>query len=252
MPNEQADRVVLELRVHGVRGTTTDSMLGVQPGQVHQVAGDQLTGFFRTAEGVSTPYRKPGPNVAIEAYSWGALTSGVWGLFGWVNRVLWLLLLPFALANMAFWARRHVGELSGSARWGLRAVRLAGLTLTIIAVLTPCVVAIDLVGWQCFRGNSIVCPVLPDWTDRLASLSTGQRLALTSLVPLAAIALLTVLSAKTLARYEATELKLDSPAADGTDVGVLGHERMWSGEARTRRLQRLHLEIGRASCRERV
>ncbi len=240
--------VVLELRVHGVRGTPPSSMLGIDAGNVVQVAGDDLTGFYRPADGTELRLRTPKAELAVEVYSWGALTSGVRGWFGWVQRVLWLALLPFALVNMAFWARQHAGEQSGQARWGLRAVRVSGVLLTVVAVLTPCVVAIDLVGWQCFRSNSIACPVLPDWTDRLASLSTGQRMALTSLVPLAAILGLVLLSFRTLARYEATPMMTKPGGTSrGADVGILGDSKMWKSGGRTRRLQRLHVAAALAT-----
>src|SRR5690606_38094935 len=117
------------------------------PGDVVQVAGDRLTGFYRIAGGADPPLRKLRRGMALEAYSWGELTSGVRGMWGWITRVLWLTLLPFALVNLAYWARTEVGENSGQARWGLRAVRVSGLVLTAIAVLTACFIAIDLVAW---------------------------------------------------------------------------------------------------------
>ncbi len=237
---------VLELRVHGVRGTPTESMLGVGADDVQQVAGDQLTGFYRIADGGQPPLRKIPPTMALEAYSWGALTSGVRGVLGWISRVLWLLLLPFALVNLAFWARTQAGQDSGQARWGLRAVRISSLLLTVIAILTPCFVAIDLVGWQCFRANAVACPVLPDWLDPIAALSVGQRLALTSLVPLGALLMLVALSFQSLARYEAAGGDEPVPTLSDTQRnaprdGLLEHPLMWQGEQRTRRLQRLHV-----------
>ena len=103
----------VELRVHGVHGTSPGAMLGVADGDVGQVAGDGLTGIYRVKDGV-LPYRNlAGTNVSVEAYSWGALTSGVQGILGWVKRALWLLLLPFALVNLAYWARLELGGASG-------------------------------------------------------------------------------------------------------------------------------------------
>ena len=125
-------------------------MLGVSQNQVGQVAGDSVTGIYRAKPGVDLPHRTVPPGMAVEAYSWGALTSGVQGAFGWLKRVLWLLLLPFALANLAYWARLSLGEDSGTARWGARAVRVSGVLLTVFLVLAPCVVAIDMIAWQCF------------------------------------------------------------------------------------------------------
>ncbi len=91
----------VELRVHGVHGTSPATMLGVADGEVGQVAGDGLTGIYRTKDG-KIPYRSlEDTAVSVEAYSWGALTSGVQGFFGWVKRALWLVLLPFALVNLA-------------------------------------------------------------------------------------------------------------------------------------------------------
>src|SRR5215211_6029513 len=77
---------VTELRVHGVGGTTPESLLGDLAPQ--QISGDQIAGFYRTAEGQKRH---------VEAYSWGGLTSRSG------TRVLWLLLLPFMLANLAGW-----------------------------------------------------------------------------------------------------------------------------------------------------
>lgn len=241
----------LELRVHGVHGTSPASMLGVK--DPRQVAGDGVTGVFRADGEGGLPRRRLVDGTAVEAYSWGALTSAVRGALGWVQRVLWLGLLPFALINLAYWARLHVGTadtrdgtveqaaeqvvLDGRrARWGAAAVRWAALLLTLLFVLTACLVSLDLVGWQCYRGGTKSCDVLPGWLDFMMLLAPSRRLAVAAVVPLAGTALLWFLSRRTLTRYE--ECRVGAPA-EGRHL--LQDERFWSSTERTRRLQRIHL-----------
>jgi hypothetical protein len=238
---------VLELRVHGVSGTPPHQMLGCQQSKVGQVAGDGLTGLYRVREG-----QPPGATVptyaAVEAYSWGSLTSAASGFFGWLRRVGWLLLLPFALTNVAYWSRSGLVAASG---WPTRTatasaivVRLSGLLLTVTLVVTACVVGIDLVAWQCFRGGNKACPVLPSWLDIAASDpwdEAPRRLALGSVVPLAGLLLLWLLSRQSLIRYE----EVSEPGTTaGQPVPLLRRDDMWRGKDRTVRLQRLHLSVG--------
>ena len=253
-------RAALELRVHGVHGTSPASMLGVK--DPRQVAGDGITGVFRTDK--SLPRRMVRPGHAVEAYSWGALTSAVRGALGWVQRVLWLGLLPFALINLAYWARLHVGDDSRTGRWGAGAVRWAALLLTMLIVLTTCFIALDLVAWQCYRGGTKSCDVLPARLDFMMFLAPSQRLAVASAVPLAAITLMWFLSRQTLARYEsctdikeqearkranarardraAVKAKNDGTAEDTRKkIHLLQDSRFWSSTRRTVRLQRIHL-----------
>src|ERR1700712_565015 len=236
----------VELRVHGVHGTSPAAMLGVADGDVGQVAGDNLTGIYRTKDG-TVPYRNlEHTRVSVEAYSWGALTSGVQGFLGWVKRALWLLLLPFALVNLAYWARLELGRDSGHAWWGARAVRVSGLLLTVFFVLTPCVLAIDLGAWQCYRYGVPGCSRIPGQLNSLAGWEPGQRIALATLVPVATIAVLWFLSKTSLSRYEDVSDALDSPPVFSTKQ-VLLHPRLWNGTARTLRLQRYHLSAGIAT-----
>lgn len=237
----------VELRVHGVHGTSPGAMLGVADGDVGQVAGDGLTGIYRAKDGVTLPYRDlANTSVSVEAYSWGALTSGVQGFLGWLKRVLWLALLPFALVNLAYWARLELARDTARARWGARAVRVSGLLLTVFFVLTPCVLAMDLGAWQCFRYGVPSCSRIPTQLDFLARWSPGQRLAGASLVPMLALGVLWLLSKKSLSRYEETIDPLDSPPALPSQH-VLLHPKLWNGTARTLRLQRYHLTAGTAT-----
>ncbi|MCW2786901.1 MAG: hypothetical protein JWP74_3418 [Marmoricola sp.] len=240
----------LELRVHGVHGTSPASMLGITDDEVGQVAGDGLTGFYRAREGVALPLRTlrtvdgSADRVSVEAHSWGSLTSGVKGAVGWLKRVGWLLLLPFALANLAYWARLEVGKDSARARWGARAVRLSGLVLTVFMVLTPCVVFIDMVGWQCFRAGVPRCSHLPGQLDFLADRTPTERLLLTSLVPMLVVCLLWLLSRQTVSSYEAVTGSDPVDRASGpTDrsLPVFARPSMWSAVERTQRLQALHV-----------
>src|SRR5690606_18389328 len=82
----------VELRVHGVGGTPPEEILDVPATRL--VAGDESAGFFR-------PYgTEDGAEVRREAYSWGGLTSAS------RLRALWVLLFPFAIANLAGWMLR--------------------------------------------------------------------------------------------------------------------------------------------------
>jgi len=245
---------VLELRVHGVRGTSVESMLGAT--NVEQVAGDDLTGFHRIAGGGDPPFRRlksaqkqlcgPRSHVAVEAYSWGALTSGARGRFAWLFRVLWVFLLPFALVNMASWARSSAGEPTRSGRLSLRVVRLSALMLTILAVVTACFVGMDLLAWQCFRTNTEACPVLPDWLGIVARFEPAERIAIGSVVPLVALLVLVIASNRSVHKYEAVveEGVEDQPWNPNMRTSVLDHPLMWMGESRTQRLMRLHVAAG--------
>jgi hypothetical protein len=130
-----------EIRVHGVSGTSPESMLDL--GAIPPAGG------ARNAPVVM--YRPPCPSRHAEAYQWGRLTSGR------PTTALWLALLPFVLANVAGWA-----ALSGDARPTLRngpvrsrtvkaqvlIVRVAGLLLTALVAALLYLLVVDLAAWQ--------------------------------------------------------------------------------------------------------
>src|ERR1041384_3064180 len=91
----------VELRLHGVGGTSPEDLLGDLAPQL--VAGDRIAGFYRTADHPPVEGRNAR---RIEAYSWGGLTSRS------ASRVLWVLMLPFALRS----EERRVGKECRS-RW---------------------------------------------------------------------------------------------------------------------------------------
>jgi hypothetical protein len=136
----------VELRVHGVRATAPEDMLDVD--RVVQVAGDELGRVFRRADRRGEPLPEPDGHV-VEAYHWGRLTSGSFA------QGLWLLLAPFGLVNAAqftlprpegAWPRRW-HELAGAA------LRLLGLAMTALFVLTVATMTVDLWAWQQARAT---------------------------------------------------------------------------------------------------
>ncbi|MET7479608.1 hypothetical protein ABZT17_35320 [Streptomyces sp. NPDC005648] len=236
-----------ELRVHGVSGTPPESELG-HPA-VWRVAGDALAGFYRriweTRSGAADTDR-----FRREGYSWGALTSGD------NRRALWLLLLPFMFVNLAFYmdpGHRVVKRALPDGRTASetrvvehRALlqRLLALSLTGTYVLAATSASMDLVGWQCGKddgnpactGGGIWLSWLHyGWID-----TTGSRLAVAALVPVALVLLLWWLANRSWDGLEASPV----PQVEGRDPVVetlLEDRQLWNGSRPVRRLRALHV-----------
>ncbi|MEV4119851.1 hypothetical protein [Micromonospora sp. NPDC049645] len=171
---------VVELRVHGVSGA--DPTVILDRPQVRQVAGDGSGGFHR-ATGSGGGDRD---GVTLEAYRWGDLPSGTVG-----RTLAMVFLLPFMLSNVAVWMRP-----TGRRRAAGVSVlcRLLALNLTVLYVVSIAGVALDLLAWRCLGAARCHDPF--DSMAGLDSRHVGQRLAVSALLPIAAIALLRLLGAR--------------------------------------------------------
>ncbi|MEU4680040.1 hypothetical protein [Micromonospora sp. NPDC023737] len=173
---------VVELRVHGVSGAGPEQVLD-RP-HAYQVAGDSNGGFFRPRPGYPD---SSGPGgVTVEAYRWSDLPSGTA-----VRTLSLVFLLPFMLCNVAAWMRPTPPESHALMK---TLCRVLGLTLTALYVLSIVGVALDLVAWQCMASPR--CVRDRDWLSWLGAQPTGLRLAVLSLVPAGAIALIWWLGAR--------------------------------------------------------
>jgi hypothetical protein len=239
-----------ELRIHGVSGTPPTDMLD-HP-NVRQVAGDRIAGFYRRWWPVKPIppewYDGDTDDLRQEAYSWGGLTASS------KLRALWLLLLPFLLANVAFfmvpYAPTDRGE-QRTRRWRRSSEalqRVFSLGLTCMLVLTSVSVAMDLVAWQCTRpgtnctGNIAWLGFLTrDWFAQ-----PSRRLAVAALVPLATILLLWWLSHTTSSNYE--DRRPPPRTADLEDAlrHALERRRLWNGHVPVLRLRAVHVTAGLA------
>ncbi|MGW6128385.1 hypothetical protein ACWFNE_00010 [Cellulomonas sp. NPDC055163] len=257
----------VELRIHGVSGTTPEDMLGTT--QVEDVAGDELVRFVRAAD--PTARDLPGSGV-LEAVSWGRLTSGL------AAQAAWVVMLPFALVNLAMWTSRSFTETGSRPRatrtGATRAaasrgcVRLLGLTVTVVVTLAAALLAMDLVAWQCGR---VACAVVDDRLAFAEGWSRGARVAVASAVPVVVLAAIAWLSHRVSLRYEAASASdITAPggargtggtrAATGT-TGTHPHPAtprveqqptlfsplMWHAEPMVQRLRCVHLSVGWAS-----
>ncbi|MER5728779.1 hypothetical protein ABT084_10615 [Streptomyces sp. NPDC002138] len=241
--------LALELLVHGVAGAPPEELLG-DPRTV-RVTGDSTAAVFRRADDADAeahPERGPGRPVP-EVYCWSRLTSGNGA------RALWLLLLPFMVANLAHWARPPAPAAAARAvrAYGVL-VRLIALSLTVLLIAAACEVSLDLFAWQC--AGSEPCAASSSW---LAVLSPGRggwwsqpgrRLALGALVPAGLTWLLWYLSNRTWSAYESQP---PPPAAaepdeaeDGVEGGApaLGRPGFWYGRRLVARLRAAHTAAG--------
>lgn len=108
-----------EVRVHGVSGTPPREMLYTDP--VPRLDGDQFARIFRKRPSIDSRHRSGRP-FNTEAFHWGSLTTGHW------LTSVWILLAPFALANVAGWMALRRSAFHRSI------IRLAGLALTCLGV----------------------------------------------------------------------------------------------------------------------
>ncbi|MCB5180179.1 hypothetical protein [Streptomyces antimicrobicus] len=236
--------LALELHVHGVAGASPEDLLD-DPRTV-RVTGDATAAVFRRAadaDAEAHPERhrdRPVP----EAYCWSRLTSGNG------TRALWLLLLPFMVANLAHWARPAAPGSPRTARAYGVLVRVVALTLTVLLVAAAGEVSLDLIAWQC--AGSAHCAASRSWLGFLAPAEggwwspPGRRLALGALLPAALTLLLWYLSHRTWSAYESQPPPPGTPDPDGDDGGApaLGRPGFWYGRRLVARLRAAHTAAG--------
>ncbi|MDA2807029.1 hypothetical protein [Nocardiopsis suaedae] len=263
MPEDRSpapsDPRIVELRIHGVSGGQAEELLDVEPAV--RVGGDGLAGFFRWRRARDT---ETVPGVPREIFAWGNLTSGR------ASRALWLLLLPFILANIAYWMRpappdgnaeiaqgsSGTGRAGGSGRSRLHrladiaygsAARLLALSLTVLLLMAAAGIGMDLVGWQCPAYGERCAELRP----LLGELSApggllarpGLSLAAGALLPLAAMALLWRLSRRTTSVYEAAaQGTAPSPSPDAP----LSNPHFWRNSMVMGRLRSVHIAVAAA------
>ncbi|WP_091615522.1 hypothetical protein [Micromonospora mirobrigensis] len=219
---QEAARVVVELRVHGVSGAEAEQILD-RP-HVYQVAGDRSGGFYRPRPGYPD---STGPGgVVLEAYRWSDLPSGTA-----VRTLSLVFLLPFMLSNVAIWMR-PAGRGSGA---GVRVLcRLVALNLTLLYVLAAAGVALDLIAWKCM--GSARCLTSRTWLSWLGDRPPGLRLAVLTLLPVSAIVLVWLLGARPGRSYDAFRTPGGEPGGDRlTAVG------QWDGAPMVGRLRAIHI-----------
>jgi hypothetical protein len=228
-----------ELRVHGVSGTTPETILAFPI--LKRVAGDERAGFYRRwyPGGRSADFGEQG---RLEAYSWGGLTSGP------AARAAWLLVLPLMLVNLAHWmlpatpvdpSRRQL--LAGHVSAVL--LRLLGLILTLTMLLTAVLVAVDLVGWQCGRiercASSV--PVVSGILDVLVA-SPGRRVAVTAVIPLLVVVLVGMVGRRTLR----TTKPMPNATVQRAEDLPLGRRHFWRGNPGMPMLRTTHVAAATA------
>lgn len=162
-----SDTRVVELRVHGIMGTTAESLVGAVAAV--DVAGDGVGRIVRPADRLRRP--GPGPMLrtsdrsvprTVEGYLWSGMTSGG------VGKSTWALMFPFILANMAHWMLPPVPHDNRPAAAlglvGRALLRLAALLLTVLFVTQVAVISLDLIAAQCLApGSPCMAGIVPEW-----------------------------------------------------------------------------------------
>ncbi len=130
----RSDRPPRQIRVHGVGGPQAARMLGV----LHEEDTLSVPGRPPTP----TRFVRRLPDDGVEAYEWGALTTGSWA------KALWVLYLPFTLINAAGWAHPAGGPGARASQgpWPYRLLtHLVAVLATATYVLWMAYLLLDLV-----------------------------------------------------------------------------------------------------------
>ncbi|MER7150791.1 hypothetical protein ABT366_08040, partial [Streptomyces lydicus] len=216
--------------------------------RVQLITGDDTAACYRRtddADAEQRPADYQGEPVR-EAYCWSNLTSGNGA------RALWLILLPFMVANLAHWMRPAAPADHPAQRIYDLLVRLLALTLTVLLAAAACEVALDLTAWQC--AGTTVCVAGKSWLgwldpDNAGWWSTpGRRLALASLVPLLVVGFLSWLSHRTWSAYESASPPPREPGSSRftphEERTALSLEGFWYGRRLVARLRAAHTTAG--------
>jgi hypothetical protein len=184
-PTQATSPTVVELRIHGVSGTPPESIL--RDPSPEQVGGDDTGRIFRRREPISV---EDYGERTVEAYHWGRYTAGS------PTRALWLLLLPFAVVNLARFAllmpckETEEGEVEKERKVRHKAadalLRLLGLVLTLTLVVTVCYLAWEVGARQCVDDS---CAGQSNGMRWFGGLSAGIRVLVATLAPAAVVAL---------------------------------------------------------------
>jgi len=221
---------VVELRVHGVSGAPPEALLGCSADAVERTAGDADAGFYRRTEEAAGPAPPNRWRRVMEAYSWGALTSGR------ASRALWLLFLPFILIDLAHWMLPPAGRRRPAAL-SVTLLRLIALSFTLTLMLAAAVAVMDVIVWQCVGSDH--CSAGP--LTFMESWPRGWQLAASALPLVAAIAVLW--------RLGAEETKVDmggraappSPAVLEGETPPLAEESFWNPDESVLRMRYCHV-----------
>ena len=241
---------VTEIRVHGVGGTPPAAMLD-EPGP-RQVTGDQIAGMWRGSDQLIGSDRR----WHREAYSWGGLTSKA------LSSALWLVLLPFAMLNLAGWMslgdRGTAADQKGAGKsqensvtdamerldWRIvyqqALVRMIALAATWTYVLFAAQLSMDLAAWQCAQSTS--CRVGGWWSFLGLAEQPARAVVVAAAVPVLILGGLWLVSGQSKQRYEDYR-----PASNGDPAGIdlaritLTHKDFWTGAAYAARTRRLHV-----------
>ncbi|GAB3268984.1 hypothetical protein [Kineosporia babensis] len=242
----------LELRVHGVAGSTGSVML--EHPNVVKVAGSDPTAFYRrwSPDGVARA-SVPWP---LEAYVWGGLTRRA------LASASWLLLLPFMLYNISYYML-PAGPAKGRAR-RLRSVhalarvviRLLALAATAQFVGSLVTLFLSTVAWQ----NGIArLGVSWWWLSWYTEASTATRMSVATVAVAVIIGGLWYAGAATAGHYEAFCSGRGSYAPGVQVDGENRRDRLpsgrltlrdrgfWRGAAAAARLRNTHIAVAFAT-----
>ncbi|MFI9813911.1 hypothetical protein [Saccharothrix variisporea] len=221
---------VVEIRVHGVSGTPPEKVLGEEPLDP-QVAGDDEARFFRRRSEVVASGRRPR---TVEALHWGRFTSGS------PSRALWLVMVPFALVNLARYTLLlpRAGNMSRAGTVADGVLRLLGLVLTLMLTATVAYVSLEVVVNQCLGKEACVRD------NRWLAFLDGRGAGLPVLLGVVPLGLLIVM----LWWFGRMSFLHDPPGEDGPwqrPTGDFGDPAFWHSSPKAPVLRAMHVA---ASC----
>ncbi len=241
-PDDQTTSGCTELRCHGVSGPLPGSVLRYPEELVTLVDGNPDSGFWRRWRLGGPDQDLPGER-RIEAFCWGGLTSRA------SIQALWLLLIPFALVNLAHWmllpwAGRGAAR---AARVAVVLLRVLALSLTLTMLLAGAEMTMDISAWQCGAVSSCRSQLGVLGLIGMRSAQPGVRLGVAALV---LTVILLLLWRAGLARFRPLEEPANATrpvvaAVRRRDVAefkpVLGDPAFWAVDRSTQWLRGLHV-----------